>query len=70
MMTAMAVPGIAADRDAVLNYYFNNGYQNATFDWTQSAGPLPTQVDLHFVVRPGKQEFGSAAVARVKQARF
>ena len=48
---------IAADRDAILNYYFNNGYQNATFDWTQSAGPSATQVDLHFVVRPGKQEF-------------
>jgi outer membrane protein insertion porin family len=48
---------IAADRDAILNYYFNNGYQNATFDWTRSAGPLATQVDLHFVVRPGKQEF-------------
>ena len=48
---------IAADRDSILNYYFNNGYQNATFDWTQTAGPLATQVDLHFVVRPGKQEF-------------
>lgn len=48
---------IAADRDSILNYYFNNGYQNATFDWTQSAGPLPTHVDLHFVVRPGKQQF-------------
>ena len=48
--------GIGADRDSILNYYFNNGYQNAAFDWTQSARPLPTQVDLHFVVRPGKQE--------------
>jgi outer membrane protein insertion porin family len=48
---------IGADRDSILNYYFNNGYQNATFDWTKTAGPLPTQVDLHFVVKPGKQEF-------------
>lgn len=49
--------GVAADRDSILNYYFNNGYPNATFNWTQSAGPLATQVDLHFVVQPGKQEF-------------
>jgi outer membrane protein insertion porin family len=48
---------IGTDRDAILNYYFNNGYPNATFDWTQSAGPLATQVDLHFVVQPGKREF-------------
>jgi outer membrane protein insertion porin family len=49
--------GIGADRDSILNYYFNNGYLSATFDWTQSPGPSATQVDLHFVVRPGKQEF-------------
>jgi outer membrane protein assembly complex protein YaeT len=48
---------IAADRDTILNYYFNNGYLNAAFNWTQTAAPQPTQVDLHFVVQPGKQEF-------------
>jgi outer membrane protein insertion porin family len=46
---------IAADRDTILNFYYNNGYPDAAFDWTQSPGPLPTQVDLRFVVRPGKQ---------------
>jgi outer membrane protein insertion porin family len=46
---------IAADRDTILNYYYNNGYPNAAFDWSQSPGPLATQVDLKFVVRPGKQ---------------
>ena len=49
--------GIAADRDTILNYYYNNGYPDAVFDWTNSPGPLATQVDLHFVVRPGKQVF-------------
>jgi outer membrane protein insertion porin family len=48
---------VAADRDTILNYYFDNGYPNATFDWTQSAGPLATQVDLHFVIKQGKRQF-------------
>lgn len=48
---------VAADRDTILNYYYNNGYPDATFDWTQTSGGLPSQVDLHFVVRPGKQVF-------------
>jgi outer membrane protein insertion porin family len=48
---------IAADRDTILNYYYNDGYVNAAFDWTQSPGALPTEVDVHFVVRPGKQVF-------------
>ena len=34
---------IAADRDTILSYYYNNGYPDATFDWTQTPGPLPTQ---------------------------
>lgn len=48
---------IAADRDTILNYYYNNGYPDAAFDWTGTPGALATQVDLHFVVRPGKQVF-------------
>lgn len=48
---------IAADRDTILNYYYNHGYPDATFDWTQAPGPLATQVDLHFVVRTGRQVF-------------
>ncbi len=55
---------IAADRDSILNYFFNNGYQNATFDWTQTSGPVPTQVDLHFVVQPGKQQFLRTIIVR------
>ncbi len=62
--TLRSIPGqpysdsnVGADRDMILNYYYNNGYPDATFDWTQTAGPLPTQVDLHFVVKPGRQVF-------------
>ena len=48
---------VAADRDAVLAYYYNNGYPNAAFDWTQAPGPAPAQVDLRFVIRPGQREY-------------
>lgn len=48
---------VAADRDTILNYYFNNGYPDATFDWTETPGPGPTQVDLRFTVQTGKQVF-------------
>jgi outer membrane protein insertion porin family len=47
---------IAADRDEILTYYFNNGYPEATFDWTQSEG-APQRMDLKFVVRPGPRQF-------------
>ena len=48
---------ITADRDTILNFYYNNGYPDATFDWSETKGPSPTQMDLRFVVHPGKQVF-------------
>jgi outer membrane protein insertion porin family len=53
---------VGADREAILSYYFNNGYPDATFDWTQAPapaignGPAPATVDLKYIVRPGKRE--------------
>ncbi len=55
---------IAADRESVLSYYYNNGYPDATFDWTQTPGPLPNQVDLRFIVRPGKRQFVRGVLVR------
>ncbi len=49
--------GVAADRDAVLIYYFDNGYPNATFDWTETPAEQPARVNLHFLIQPGKQEY-------------
>src|SRR6185437_10214159 len=45
------------DRDRILDYYYNNGYPNATFEFTAKAGSGPRQEALEFVVNPGKREF-------------
>jgi outer membrane protein assembly complex protein YaeT len=47
---------IASDRDAILSYYYNNGYPDATFDWTQSESAL-NRVDLSFEIKPGPRQF-------------
>jgi outer membrane protein insertion porin family len=47
---------VAADRDAILTYYDNNGYPDATFDWTRMPGPTPTMVDLRYTVQPGRHQ--------------
>ena len=56
--------GITTDRDAVLSYYYNNGYPNATFDWTEMPDPVPNRVNLRYVILPGKREFVRAVLVR------
>src|SRR5205085_11610862 len=49
---------IAADRDSILTYYFNNGFPDAAFEYT--ANPLPGQpnhMELTYTIREGKQIF-------------
>jgi outer membrane protein insertion porin family len=41
---------VAADRDTALNYYFNNGYPSASFEWSQSPGDAPHTVALRFAI--------------------
>ena len=48
---------VAADRDTILSYYFNNGYPDATFDASAGQGSDPTRVDLRYVVKPGKRQY-------------
>ncbi len=48
---------VAADRDAVLGYYFNNGYPGATFDWTAAPAGAPNRVNLRYDVHPGLREY-------------
>ncbi|HYL37256.1 MAG TPA: BamA/TamA family outer membrane protein [Bryobacteraceae bacterium] len=48
---------VAADRDAILAYYFTNGFPNASFEWSSKPGPQPHQVDLRFEITEGKRQF-------------
>jgi outer membrane protein assembly complex protein YaeT len=48
---------IVADRDILLSYYYNNGYPDASFDWTQTPGSAANRVDLTYTVRTGSRRF-------------
>lgn len=48
---------VAADRDTILGYYSNNGYPEATFDWSQAPGGTARRVRLRYVVHPGERQF-------------
>ena len=54
---AFSESNVASDRDAILNHYYNNGYPEATFDWTQSDGPEQYQVALRFTVVIGVPQY-------------
>jgi outer membrane protein assembly complex protein YaeT len=55
---------IAADRDLVLGFFFNNGYPDATFDWTVTPTSLPNRVDVHFVAHPGTRQYVRCVLVR------
>jgi outer membrane protein insertion porin family len=48
---------VASDRDGILEYYYNLGYPEATFEFTSTPGSEPNHVNLTFSVTPGRQEF-------------
>ncbi len=48
---------LAADRDNVLAYYYNNGYPNASFDWQVAAARDANRVDLKLTVVEGAPQF-------------
>jgi len=55
---------VAADRDSILSYYYNNGYADATFNWSEAAGPSEYHVDLTYTVTPGKREYVRSVIVR------
>jgi len=55
---------IAADRDAILGYYYNSGYPDAQFESTQDPAPAPNRVNLHFKVVPGERQFVRGTLVR------
>src|SRR5260370_31522965 len=48
---------VASDRDAILAYYFTNGFPNVSFEWSSKPGPNPHQVDLQFAIHEGRRQF-------------
>lgn len=48
---------VAFDRDNILNYYFDNGYPNATFEYEITRAANPDRVSLKYVVTPGERKF-------------
>jgi len=48
---------VASDRDAILAYYYTNGFPNANFEWSSKPGPKPNQVDLQFTITEGRRQF-------------
>ena len=48
---------VATDRDAVLEYYYNNGFPNAKFEFTSTPSPEPNRMELRFRVDPGQREY-------------
>jgi len=56
---------VATDRESILSYYYNNGYPDANFDWTQSpAEDEPNHVNLKYTVQPGKRQFVRGILVR------
>ncbi len=55
---------VAADRDLILSYYYNNGYPDATFDWSQAPGPSEYHVNLTYTIVPGKRYYVRSVIVR------
>ena len=48
---------VASDRDSILDYYFNNGYPAAEFEFNSQSSEEPNHVNLRFAVTPGHRVF-------------
>lgn len=48
---------IAQDRDNLLNYYYNRGYLNATFEYYVELASQPNHVNLRYVLNPGPRKY-------------
>ena len=54
---AFSEASIAADRDAILAYFFNNGYSEASFDWSQTPSGIADRANLHYTIRLGQRQY-------------
>ena len=55
---------IAADRDTVLDYYFNNGYPGAEFESSQDPAAVPNRMNLRYVITPGQRLYVRGILVR------
>lgn len=60
---AFSESNVAADRDSVLTYYYNNGYPNATFDWSQTPAAA-NRVNLKYQVNAGERQYVRGVLVR------
>jgi outer membrane protein insertion porin family len=55
---------IAADRDTVLGYFYNDGYPDAQFDSNQEAATEPNRMNVRFRVTPGVRQYVRGTLVR------
>jgi outer membrane protein assembly complex protein YaeT len=48
---------VAADRDSILNYLYDNGFLDATLDYEAKPDTDSGRINLHFAIHPGAQRF-------------
>jgi outer membrane protein assembly complex protein YaeT len=55
---------IAADRETIIREYEENGFPNATFEWSSKPGARPHTIDLQFLINEGQQQFVREVVVK------
>lgn len=55
---------IAADRDTVLSYYYNDGYPDAAFTPSQSVADDPQFINVSFKIDPGERQYVRGVLVR------
>jgi len=48
---------VADDRESLLEYYYNLGYIDATFDYYVEPADRPNRVNLRYILRPGPRKY-------------
>ena len=48
---------VATDRDTILNYFFNSGFPDSTFEYTEKPGSKPNTIDLVYTIKEGPRRF-------------
>jgi len=59
-----SLANIAADRDTILGYYYDDGYPDAQFDSTQEPSAMPNRMNVRFRVTPGTRQYVRGILVR------